>query len=189
MAIYRANITFQYDSGLPRDGITITPHFGGDNPQALADALEVNLKAFAPVANTVPFKIKVYDAQKPPPNYPLAEAENGTGFVASTSPRELALCLSYYSTWNRPRYRGRLYLPAWWFGATSNLRPSAGQITAALGFKSVLTNGLPPSHNWCVYSERNGAFYGVSNCWVDDEWDIVRTRGLRGTTRQTATVP
>ena len=189
MAFYRVNMAFQYDSALPRDAITINPHFGGDDPAALALVLKNNLKAVSSIGASCPFRIRVYDAMKPPPSYPLAEEVNGTGFVATGAPRELALCLSYYSTWNRPRYRGRLYLPKQWVGGSVDLRPTGAQITAALNFRSALTTGLPPAHNWIVFSERNQTGYGVTNAWVDDEWDVIRSRGLRGTTRQTATVP
>lgn len=189
MAIYRANLAFQYDSALPRDAISINPHFFGDNPDALATALMTNLKAVSSIGAACPIRIRIYDAQKAPPSYPLAEKVNGSGFVATGSPRELALCLSYYSTWNRPRYRGRLYLPKQWVGGAIDLRPTGAQMTAALNFRSVFSTGMPPSHNWVVYSELNDQAYGVSNVWVDDEWDIVRSRGLRGTTRQTAEFP
>ena len=29
----------------------------------------------------------------------------------------------------------------------------------------------------------------VTNVWVDDEWDTIRSRGLKSTSRVTATVP
>src|SRR3954467_8574990 len=102
MATYRVQIAFQLDTALPRDAVTINPHYSGDNPQALGDALKVNLMANANVGATCPFTVKVYDALKAPPSYPLYTVSNGTGFLASTKPREVALCLSYYSTWNRP---------------------------------------------------------------------------------------
>jgi len=60
--------------------------------------------------------------------------------------------------------------------------------TMALFAKDVLTKQLPASHNWVVFSRRNNASYGVSNIWADDEWDTVRTRGLRGTARSVGVV-
>lgn len=189
MAFYRANIQFQADSALPRDAMSINPHFSGDQPQALADALKTNLVGHVSIGATKAFRIRIYDAEKSPPSYPLAEATSGTGFFATTHPRELGLCLSYYSSWNRPRYRGRLYLPIWLLGGGTGLRPTPGQMTIALDFRQMFTNGLPPAHNWIVYSPTNSDGYGVTDCWVDDEWDIQRSRGLKGTTRQTAEVP
>jgi hypothetical protein len=168
--------------------MTITPHYNGDNAQALANALKANLLGY-PATSLRPFKIKVYDALKAPPSYPLALAEQTAAPPTTTVPREIALCLSYYSTYNRPSYRGRLYLPAFLVGGSPGLRPTVAQRDEAIAFKAVLAAGLPAQHNWVVYSKKLGQSFGVSNVWVDDEWDTVRSRGLRGTVRTLATVP
>jgi len=189
MAIYRAQIGFSMDSALPRDVVTINPHYFGDNAQGLADALKANLIANAQVVQAIPFVIKVYDAEKAPPSYPLATASNGTGFFTSAVPREVAICLSYYSTHNRPSYRGRLYLPVALVGGTCAVRPTTTQRTNALAWKNTLSQNLPAQHNWVVYSPKLGQSNGVTNVWVDDEWDTVRSRGTRGTTRSLGTVP
>lgn len=189
MPIYRAAIGFPMDSALPRDVIQMTPHYNGTDPQALANALKANLIANANVG-TKPFKVTIYDAKKPPPSYPLATAEQTGTAPGSTTARELALVLSYYAQFNRPTLRGRIYLPLLLLGGgTVPVRPSGSLITAALGWKSVFGAGLPPSTFWCVYSRKTGGDAQVTNVWVDDEWDIVRSRGLRGTTRQTGTLP
>jgi hypothetical protein len=49
--------------------------------------------------------------------------------------------------------------------------------------------GLPPSTFWVVYSRKTGGDAQVTNVWVDDEWDTVRSRGLRGTVRDLGTLP
>jgi hypothetical protein len=162
MAIYRVMIGFQLDSALPRDMMTINPHFFGDNPQALADAIKNNLKALGPIGPTMPFTIKVYDATKPAPNY--------------------------YSTNNRPGYRGRLYIPVAMIPGGLALRPTSTQITSVLSWKTVFRDNLPAQHNWVVYSRKSGQGNGVSHVWVDDEWDTIRSRGLRSTTRTTQTL-
>jgi hypothetical protein len=188
MAIYRATISFPLDGVLPRDNVTITPHYMGDDAQGLANALKSNLIAFSQVT-TKPFKISVYDAQKPAPNFPLATAEQTGTSPSSSNPRELALCLSYYATFNRPRYRGRLYIPLHFVGGTAFLRPSGAQITAALAWRTALAAGLPSGHVMCVYSRASNSAGPVSDFWVDDEWDVMRSRGLKSTTRQTAKLP
>lgn len=182
MTTFRVHIAFPADSALPRDEMQITPHFSGDNAQALANALKANLIA-QPIIATKPFKIRVYDATKAPPSYPLAFAEQTGTPVTTSIPRELAICLSYYATVNRPRYRGRLYLPAFMFGTSASLRPTSGQRATALGFAAVFDQNLPSGHNWVVWSKVAQQQNGVSNWWVDDEWDVVRSRGLRSTTR------
>lgn len=187
--ILLAKLSFQLDSTLPRDAVTITPHFFGDDPQALADRLKTNLIAHSSVGATMPFTVKIYDAQKPAPNYPLATAANGTGMLATGVTREVALCLSYYSTWNRPSYRGRLYLPAVFAGGALSLRPTPTQRANIASFRTVLTSGLPAGTNWVVYSRKMNQSFGVSNWWVDDEWDTVRSRGMKATTRDVGTIP
>lgn len=189
MAIYRVLISFPHDSAFPRDAVSITPHFSGNNADALADVLVNNIKAIAEVGAARSFTLKVYDAQKAPPNYPLETRVNGTGFSTSAKPREIALCLSYYSTYNRPRYRGRLYIPGQFISGAFDLRPSAAQMTIAKNWGTALSSNMPEGHNWVVYSRMNDEAYGVTDWWVDDEWDIQRSRGLRATTRQVASLP
>jgi hypothetical protein len=189
MAIFKAQCSFHYSSALPRDAMVVTPHYFGDSPQALADALKANFIAQLNIGPSVAFDIKIYDAQKAPPSYPLAEAKNGTGFQAYNTPRELALCLSYYSTWNRKSYRGRLYLPIAWIGGAQAERPTTTQQNNALAYKTCFGGGLPAGHNWVVYSRKLNQSFGVNHVWVDDEWDVVRSRGLRGSARVEGTVP
>ena len=183
MAIYRVQISFPFDTALPRDRVSINPHFFGNNPDALADVLVNNFKAITEVGALTPFDIKVYDAEKAPPNYPLEIRTNATGFTTTTKPREVAMCLSYYSTYNRPRYRGRLYIPGQFISGAFGIRPTAPQRVIVGNWAHALSTNMPESHNWVVYSKRNAASYGVTNWWVDDEWDIQRSRGMRPTTR------
>lgn len=187
--ILLAKIAFQLDSTLPRDAITINPCYFGDDPQALANALKTNIMAVTEIGVDTPFRIKVYNAEKAPPSYPLAEASNGTGMKATNFPREVALCLSYYSTYNRPGYRGRVFIPGSFCGGAMSLRPTSTQMGKALAWGNTLGKGLPTAHNLVVYSRHLGQSFGVSNLWVDDEWDTVRSRGLKPTTRQLATLP
>lgn len=187
--IFLAKVSFQLDSAFPRDAVTVSPHYFGDDAQALANALKTNLMANTLLGAAMPFTIKVYNAEKAPPNYPLAQASNGSGSHTTDIPREIALCLSYYSTFNRPSYRGRLFIPAAFLQGAVNLRPTPTQITNCLGFANTFGKGLPTGHNWVVYSKKLAQSFGVSNVWVDDEWDTMRSRGLKSTTRQLATIP
>lgn len=186
--IFKAVISFPMDSALPRDEVAITPHYFGDNAGALAAALKANLIAF-PAIGARPFKVKIYDAEKAPPSYPLATGEQTGAAPQTGSPREICMCLSYFSTYNRPSYRGRLYLPQTLFGGAQNTRPTPAQQQAVVDFADVLNTNLPPAHNWVVYSRKLKQANGVSDVWCDDEWDVQRSRGLRGTSRVTAKTP
>lgn len=104
----------------------------------------------------------------------------------TTGVQQCALCLSYYADRNLPRTRGRIYTG---YGpnqstdfASSVLMSdliSFGQALAGLGGLNV---------DWSVYSPTNNAHTRITNIWVDNSWDIVRSRKLRGTARSTATV-
>lgn len=188
MATYRVQVGFQLDSALPRDLVTMNPHYSGDNPQALADAIKANLIANSAVAMLVPFTLKVYDALKAPPSYPLYSTSNGAGFTPSNRPREVSLCLSYYALWNRPTFRGRLYIPAYFLPSSMDVRPTGAQMAAAIAWKTTFGKNLPANHTWGVFSRKTGQLSAISHVWCDDEWDTIRSRGMRGTTRVTETL-
>lgn len=189
MTNFRVQCAFYYDSGLPRDTIQINPCYNATDAQALVNQLKNNFMAHAQIGATQHFDIKAYSLDTPPPNYPVAEASNGTGSTTLTMPREVAICLSYYSGSNRPRSRGRLYLPAHWVAGGLALRPTQAQRDNAVGFASTLTNGLAANTWWVLYSRVTKTAHTVTNVWADDEWDTVRSRGLRSTTRTETSVP
>lgn len=188
MPVYRASIGFSFDSALPRDWEYINPCFTSSDATALANQLKTNLIANTSVGANTPFVVKIYDAHKAPPSYPVATASQGGTFRASTRPRELALCLSFYAGLNRPRFRGRVFIPGSLIAGGTAARPTTVQQQEALDWSNTFMNNLAPNHMWTVYSKRDGQGYVVSNAWVDDEWDIQRRRGLRGTSRLLKTI-
>jgi hypothetical protein len=187
----RVTIGFPFDTALPRDVIQINPHYGQvDNPQALVDKLLVNLKTVTTIGATMPFTIKAYDAEKAPPSFPLAVASQAGTIPVPSTPREVALCLSYYSSYNRPRFRGRLYIPYTLITGSLGSRPTSTQRDFVLNsWGGALGRNLPPNMNLIVWSRFDKKAYGVTNLWVDDEWDTVRSRGGKPTTRSLATIP
>lgn len=188
--ICKALIEFPQDSALPRDKLAITPHFLAADATALANKLKSNMTAFPQIGATRAFNIKIYDATKPKPNYPLATASQAGTTPNSTTARELALCLSYYATVNRPRHRGRLYIPVTMLGlSTIGARPTGPQMDNTLLWRGIFDLAAPGTMYWVVYSTVDKAYYPVTHCWVDDEWDIIRSRGMRGTTRVLAAAP
>jgi hypothetical protein len=178
--------TWQYDSAAPRDRVMITPHFNdtgaGSDPQGLCDDLLNELMGITPGSGEV--RVTAYDAQGSKPVYPAGTSvANETQVQNTTAARELALCLSYYAGRNIPRRRGRLYLPLAFLGVTgASLRPTmpvAKMPTLADAFANL--GGVDV--DWCVYSRFDNKAYSVTNWWYDDEWDVVRSRGLKGSTR------
>ena len=186
----RCSIAFNCDTAFPRDALTITPHYtGSENPQGLADQIKTKLQAIPKIGSTAPFTIKVYDAAKTKPSYPLATASQIGSPLISSAPREVALCLSYYAGRNIPRQRGRLYIPL------SLLTGACGKIPTTTQMDEVLItwgNALVKQITaaaFCVWSRVELKAHLVDNLWVDDEWDTVRSRGMKPQNRRIATVP
>jgi hypothetical protein len=180
---------FKFDTDFPRDHLICTLNFNHTGPTEDLDGLCSDLIAvwdtvWLTTGATPPMRVRSYDNEGAPPVFPNGGAELnwGAAAVASASPREVALCLSYYSERNLPRRRGRVYLPMAHEAGLTN-RPSAtirnraitlGQAFADLGGLDV---------DWEVWSPTDQAGMSVSNTWCDDEWDTQRRRGLRATTR------
>lgn len=184
MATYRAKIDFHADSGLPRDVLCVNPcYISQGDPQALADQLKTNIIAHVLNGALNWFTIRLYDVRAPKPSYPVATAQNVVAAKASNNPRELALCLSFYSDHNRPSQRGRIYWPMAYINGTAALRPTIAQQQQVADIGKDVFNVSPGLGQWAIWSPTHKTEHVVTNYWVDDEWDIIRTRGLKGTTR------
>lgn len=190
MPIWRLQCTWALDSALPRDRIVMTPHFddGGalTNPQNLCNDLLAALQTWTNSTGEV--AVRAYDAQGSKPVFPQGEAIANAGlFMSPNVPRELAVCLSFYSQRNLPRQRGRLYMPLPLIGTALSARPNVGHFGkgSSLAAKFQALGGADV--DWCVYSRVDNVARPVTHWWMDDEWDVQRSRGLRGTTRTTGT--
>jgi hypothetical protein len=190
MPVWRLQCTWQVDSVAPRDRMMITPHFNDigatTDPQNLCDDMLAGLQAITPSTGEV--RVTAYDAQGSIPVYPQGDAIVLKGAQMATNiPRELALCLSFYSERNVPRQRGRLFLPLWFLGiAGSGLRPTL-PVAKMASLVNLFTGLGGPDVDWCVYSRVTDAARSVTNWWVDNEWDVQRSRGLTGTSRTLGT--
>jgi hypothetical protein len=194
MAPIKLTTTMWRDSTLPRDGMSINPVFnttaGTTDAKSLVDDWMVAFKGWSPAASTCQVTIKAYDISKPKPNYPLYErTDNPNVATPANCPRELALCLSFYAGTNTKRRRGRLYLPADWLALTGTLlgRPSQTAIDKVMSLGPILCDLGALDVDWSVYSKVDGSPRAVTNYWCDNEWDVQRSRGLRGTARSEAT--
>lgn len=131
---------------------------------------------------------KAYDMSDPEPREPIDEYT--MSFAASSAagaPREVALCLSYYADRNTPKRRGRMYVGP--FRASDmGLRPPTA-LRTTLGTLAAGISGLGGINvQWVQHSPTTGEFHNVTDWWVDDEWDTMRSRGLKATTRNVGTV-
>ena len=196
---YMAVIGVGVGSALPRDQFVVTPHFHDGNatksPSALATKLGDSMQTW--LTGSYKITVTVYDAFGTKPNPPLATyiKNSAGGFINANAPQEIALCLSYYSGFNRPRLRGRLYLPyAWIFQSsgtgTASVRPTSTQQLAVRAFAdTVLKSGISIGCDWTVCSKAAAQNIAVTNYYVDDEWDTQRRRGGKPTGRIASTYP
>lgn len=193
MPIWRLQCSWLATTAFPRDKMMINPHFdsagvpeAGSTPDELCEDLATALVSWGDAGQV---EVKAYDAQGTPPVIPAGSAIRQEGVIRTvTVPREVALCLSYYSEQNQPRRRGRLYLPAGVFAGTVALKPTLAQQQKVGALAQIFADLGGLDVDWCVYSRVDDDARPVSNWWVDNEWDTIRSRGLRADNRHTGTV-
>jgi hypothetical protein len=189
--ILRLQVGTKADTAFPRDVMSINPHFATLAVMTDADQLCSDLASALDtwMNDKREITVKAYDAQGSKPVAPIGEATVQTGVTpASTVPREVACCLSYFSNFNRPSLRGRLYIPAPWQVPQVALRPTITVREKIGQLADIFANLGGADVDWVVFSRKNNSSHPVTNWWVDDEWDTVRSRGLRPTTRSAGTV-
>jgi hypothetical protein len=201
----KVEITTELLSGdLPRDWITNSFSFNTTGTglsdsawQALVDAIATQWF----VTSTSNFhygacggKIVAYDRAdaEPRPEKAAHIYAPGSWQTLVECPRQVALCVSFYSGRNLARTRGRVYLaiPNNQFGEGD--RPSATTLTAAIGLVkgiNVVVNALTPVWWQTVHSTVSGEDNIVTNYWCNDVYDTQRRRAPKESTRQTATFP
>jgi hypothetical protein len=189
MATYKLQVATAADSILARDAIVNTFHLDDhgvtSDPDGLAaDTVDLWQTLYG---SNRQIECRVYDTGAAP-NFPVGQAIEGVGLApASVFPREVALCLSFYGERNLPRTRGRIYVCA---GIASNIvpskvRPSLGDMTALLDLADGISGLGGLDVDWITWSQVDGSHEPVQTAWVDNEWDTMRSRGLRATTRET----
>lgn len=192
MPRYRIQIAAQHDSTLPRDSFVNTLYFndqgvGSDPDQLCADLINVFQAGWYP--NPCQIVANAYLIGEPP-NYPVGHAEENMGLApASSCAREVAICLSFYATRNIPRQRGRIYLAlAGSSYACDTARPPAARMQQALDLATDFSGIGGLDVDWQVWSPTAQQGGNVTDAWVDDEWDTIRSRGLRPSGRVFASV-
>lgn len=236
VAGYIAQVTFQDSSGLPRDVNENVFHFAefdasaanlaganqvvqrladfyvgpeGDTGTSVASFLSGELESLVGV--------KVYDLGAASPR-PILYQDSFTipAYAGGLDmPPEVALCLSYFSTVNVKRQRGRIYVGPFSINTSTAsgtyTAPSAALVAAmvAAGQRLSVNTGscaqgsttLLPSTPatgtvkviWSVFSSLGSGtiaapapeLYAIDNGWVDNEWDSQRRRRIAATSRST----
>lgn len=193
MPLRRYAVSAMWDSGLARDRVVnnvylntaVLPGVTGDDPDALASDLA---DAFATVwygPTQCEISVSAYQVGHEGP--PDAVHVRNPGVIGqSLVPREVAMCLSFYSGLNQPRRRGRIYLSAAGAGVASlGIHVAENLITKGLDLATAIGNVGGVDVDWSTHSTVDGSHHGVTDAWVDNEWDTVRSRGLVATARTT----
>jgi hypothetical protein len=142
-------------------------------------------------------QVKLYRLDDAPPRAPHVVPFTLGAYAGSSEglPREVALCLSYKAlTKPGPRGRGRIYVGPLRHEVVSHVtvgeyRPGntfmGSLLTAGIALKNLSGAANLP---WQVYSKMDSVqhMHTVTDLWVDNEFDIIRARGLRPTGRRSS---
>lgn len=194
MPRYRALVSTYKSTEMAEDRVTNSLYFDDTGVTTGADGLAEDIATVFATFRQLPpgfdrVNCRMYDMGEPAPREIQGEFTHTSPTVSSSpgAPREVALCLSFFSERNLPRNRGRIYIGPWSV-THMNERPSAGPIGSLEQLKTDLANIGGTDVEWCVFSPTTGpaspdSFKKVSAGWVDNEWDTQRSRGLRATAR------
>jgi hypothetical protein len=200
--VYKFTTSLPVSDTLPRNRITNTIHLehvtGGINDDALesmcADLVAVYRDKYPGSVGEITTKAYDTDAK---PNYPRAVVTEHAGnpWGCNTN-HELALVLSFAGP-NRgdKSGRGRIFTMPQLLGGpqspTIGERPTGPIMDWALSFYSTPNSSFPDlggvDWKFGIWSPTYKRFTQAQQAWVNDDWDVMRSRGLRESTRRTAT--
>lgn len=207
--IFKTQVVFFGNSGLPEDVFVNNWYFRNDTPLVAPDgAIKRVLDSFYTgtpatggqvgsfISSNVasPFEYRIYDLGEPPPRTRRVQAAAPLpNRTFAPLPAEVALTMSFFAGRNLPRNRGRIYLGPFGVNALANvnLRPNV-QATLIAGIADRASNvGRTTENVTWVMVTRGGTKAPldppgakvITAGWVDDGWDTVRRRGLAPTTR------
>lgn len=200
MTEIRALVIHRKATDLPIDHVVNTLHFDTDSPftwldQALEGLNETQLakdlrdvfRARVGQVTGMGTEVKMYDMQDPLPR-PVRGHANWAALTGASSgdpgPREVACCLSFRGETNTKRTRGRIYLGTWQRAFLIE-RPDSGITGAATQIANGIANLGGVDIDWCVRSSFAPFMHPVKSSWCDNEWDTIRSRGLKPTSRVT----
>jgi hypothetical protein len=192
MPLYRVQVASAHESLMARDAIVNTFHLnregipGFDDPDAIASDV---CDAWGELYGVTRIETRIYEARGAAPHFPVGQhVKNPNDVKQGGMPREVALCLSYYGERNLPRTRGRMFICAALAGLAASTRPSPGNQDVVLAHANRIAALGGLDVDWQVYSPTSDAAENVQHAYVDDEWDTIRSRGLRPTQRHSAAI-
>jgi hypothetical protein len=153
---------------------------------ALGDAVKTAFtKSTAPYYYPKNVWVKVYDHAAPLHSPPVYTTQySGAGSIA-LGPRQIALCLSFYSGLNIRGQRGRIYIGPWGASVLGEFATTAQMdqlIALAVDLKT--PGGADVVH--MIHHKTLNTFSNVSNYFVNNRWDTMRSRLPKETARETS---
>jgi len=213
MGFARVQVSLLNDSTLPGDVAMNTFHFRTpgtveDSADEISALLETFYNAFDQDLSsglTGVTNLAFFDLEQAAPRVPVAtDTFTLTVGLGTQLPGEVALVLSFQgprvSGFPQARRRGRLFIGPLdgdtITAGTGDARPSSAAITRITDAADALASStVTPGLDWCVFSpttagpepwssgELNDAFVTITNGWMDNAFDTVRSRGLGATAR------
>jgi len=196
-------VVLQGVSALPEDRFVNTLHFSKSSPDTFAgfaDEIAPGIIAawvalaggnvFYPELSVLrAFSVRIYNPDDAKPRQARVYTGTLPAHVGQPMPHEVAAVLSFYSTLNLPRRRGRIYLgPVATSTAAADGLISAAIRTKMLTLATALGNVGGVDVDWQTFSRVENLRRRVTNAWADNAWDTQRRRGIKPTTRTSAIV-
>jgi hypothetical protein len=193
----RALISGHLSTDPKKDKLTNTVYFVAPNSEVLqvdwsklANDLadQVVLKPWMNGADTI--NVRMYSLEDPEPRQPKADVTKPKPGVTGLGPRQIALVLSFRGAGTRARDRGRIYLGQYGSAAMGD-RPSDALLNGAITVADALAGLGGVDIDWSVFSPTTyltsqnygQSFKPVQLAWVDDRWDVQRSRAIEPTKR------
>lgn len=145
-------------------------------------------------------EMRIYNMDDPKPRVPLLvypwNLPNTSPVTKPSLPMEVALCLSYVAQRESGvpvgRARGRIYLGPLieesLTGGTHVIQPTAHvtlieTVRDAAERLRAYSDDPEEQVHWCMYSVASNEMRRIIGGWVDNEFDTMRSRGMRSTLR------
>lgn len=191
---FRCLVSWGATTDPPRDRCSNTLYFENDATVPITDydALANDVHAAYSLLSWLAgadLDVRFYNMQDPEPR-PIRGEKRATvaGSWNNRGPREVSVCLSFFGERNLPSTRGRSYHGPFPGTITNSTRPGSGIATPLLDLADDLSEVGGGNIHWVVYSPKTGDYHYVKNAWVNDEWDTMRSRQLRESTRWTRSI-
>jgi hypothetical protein len=188
MADYKVMVVGQVLSAdAARDWTTNVLHYSAatTGPSAIGAAILSAFGGTSRVQNTWwKTTVKVYDMSLPLHSPPVYTSSSNGLHTITPAPRQIALCLSFFSGLNVKGQRGRIYIGPWAVSDMSEYATTT-EMSLLITLAGLIKNpgGADVIHN--IYHPKTGTHSNVSNYFVNNRWDTMRSRLPKETARQT----